>query len=124
MSQGMFRALSLIIQINYILFSDNMNRCILIDDIGEGLDFNRAIKLIKLLIKKVNNKNIQLIMSTNDRFIMNNTPLKYWQFLIRKGRKVSIKNYENSKNIFDNLYKSGLSNFDLFSSKLYLKKDK
>jgi len=63
-------------------------------------------------------------MSTNDRFIMNNTPLEYWQFLIRKGRKVSVKNYENSKEIFDNLYKSGLSNFDLFSSKLYLMKEK
>ncbi len=123
-SQGMFRALSLIIQINYIIFSGIKYGCVLIDDIGEGLDFNRSIKLIKLLIEKIKTKKIQLIMTTNDRFVMNNTPLEYWQFLNRKGHEVSVINYENSKEVFNKLYKSGLSNFDFFSSKIYLGKEK
>ena len=40
-SQGMFRALSLFIQINYAILSDQPS-CIIIDDIGEGLDFQRS----------------------------------------------------------------------------------
>jgi AAA15 family ATPase/GTPase len=76
MSQGMFRALSIIIQINYSLLSKKPS-CILIDDIGEGLDFERASAMIKLLISKAQTGLIQLIMTTNDRFIMNGVPLEY-----------------------------------------------
>jgi hypothetical protein len=48
---------------------------ILIDDIGEGLDFDRSSRLIKLLIEIAEkNENIRLIMSTNDRFVMNAVP--------------------------------------------------
>ncbi|MFM7716780.1 MAG: ATP-binding protein, partial [Microcystis sp.] len=50
-SQGMFRALSLFIQINYAILSDQPS-CIIIDDIGEGLDFQRSSAIIKLLIEK------------------------------------------------------------------------
>lgn len=51
MSQGMFRALYLIIQVNYSLLSRKPS-CILIDDIGEGLDFERSSSMIQLLIDK------------------------------------------------------------------------
>jgi len=68
-SQGMFRALSLVIQLNYSLLA-SVPSCILIDDIGEGLDYERASALIKLLIDKAKETGIQLIMSTNDRFVM------------------------------------------------------
>ena len=44
MSQGMFRALSIIVQINYAVLAGQPS-CILIDDIGEGLDFERSCAL-------------------------------------------------------------------------------
>lgn len=123
-SQGMFRAFSLIIQLNYLIFAEIKGGCILIDDIGEGLDYDRSVKLIKLLIEKLKNTDNQLIMTTNDRFIMNNTPIEHWNILSRKGHVVEVINYENSKKIFNNFYKTGLSNFDFFSSKLYLGEEK
>lgn len=118
MSQGMFRALSLIIQINYIILAQRAT-CIIIDDIGEGLDYERARKLIQLLIQKSEDSNIQLIMATNDRFVMNAIPLKYWTILDRKGHIVKAYNYQNNKELFNEFEDMGLSNFDFFSSEFY-----
>ena len=120
MSQGMFRALSLIIQLTLAQLESTPS-CILIDDIGEGLDFERSSKLIKILIEKANNSPTQLIMSTNDRFVMNNVPLEYWGVLQRVGPTSKIFNYANSKKIFDEFVFTGLSNFDFLSSEFYLK---
>jgi energy-coupling factor transporter ATP-binding protein EcfA2 len=120
-SQGMFRAFSLIVQLNYGIFADNVS-CTIIDDIGEGLDFERSSKLIKLIIDKSIKYNQQLIMSTNDRFVMNNVPLEYWSVLVRKGNVVKIYSYNNAKHLFDEFKLTGLNNFDLFSSD-YLEKE-
>ncbi len=117
-SQGMFRALSLFIQINYGLLS-NISTCILVDDIGEGLDFERSTSLIKRLVEITKDTNIQLIMSTNDRFVMNTVPLEYWLILNRNGGNVENLNYRNSKDMFDDFLDTGLNNFDLFSSGYY-----
>lgn len=122
MSQGMFRTLSLIIQLNYFLLN-NIQGSILIDDIGEGLDFERSSALIKVLINKTENSNIQLIMTTNDRYTMNNVPIEYWLIFNREGSKCYCYNYRNSKEIFDEFELTGLSNFDLFSTNYYLKGD-
>ncbi len=119
MSQGMFRVLSLLAQIAYSKFS-NSATCILIDDIGEGLDYDRSSTLIKLLVDKVKETNIQLIMSTNDRFVMNNVPLEYWSILKRTGPKCITLNIRNAKKIFDDFNFTGLSNFDFFSTDFYL----
>lgn len=51
MSQGMFRALSLVIHINYCILR-KLSGVVLIDDIGEGLDYSRSKSFIDLLIKK------------------------------------------------------------------------
>ena len=118
MSQGMFRTLSLIIQINYYLFME-YSGTILIDDIGEGLDYDRSTSLINVLISKVNKSDIQLIMTTNDQFIMNKVPIEYWSILVRNGSQVNCINYENSKKIFDEFYFTGLNNFDFFSMAFY-----
>jgi len=115
MSDGMFRALAILIHFTYYKLK-KISGSILIDDIGEGLDFERSSKLIKMLIKQAESSNIQLLMSTNDKFIMNGIDLEYWQIIIRKGSSVSIKNYENSKEIFDNFKFTGLNNFDFFST--------
>jgi energy-coupling factor transporter ATP-binding protein EcfA2 len=120
MSQGMFRALSLIIQVNYSLFTATPN-CILIDDIGEGLDFERSSALVKLLIERAKHSSVQLIMATNDRFIMNNVPLEYWLVIQRIGGISKIYNQRNSPKLFDDFKLTGLNNFDFFSSEYFLK---
>lgn len=115
MSQGMFRALSLLVQLNYSLLA-SIPSCILIDDIGEGLDYERSSALIKLLIDKAKNSRVQLIMSTNDRFVMNNVPLEYWSIMQRFSDHSEIYNYRNSKKRFEDFELTGLSNFDFFTS--------
>ncbi len=114
-SQGMFRALSLVIQLNYSLLA-SVPSCILIDDIGEGLDYERSSALIKLLIHKAKKSRVQLIMSTNDRFVMNNAPLEYWSIMQRFLNKSKIYNYRNSRKRFDDFELTGLNNFDFFTS--------
>lgn len=118
MSQGMARAFSLLVQLNYSLMA-KIPSCILIDDIGEGLDYERSKSLIELIIKKVEGSNIQLFMTTNDRFVMNSVPLKYWSVIHREGNKSVFYNYQNSKHTFDDFAFTGLNNFDFFATEFY-----
>lgn len=110
MSQGMFRVLSLLIQLNYFELR-NAAACILVDDIGEGLDFDRSCLLIRLLREKATNSGIQLILSSNDRFIMNEVPLDEWSVIRRSGNHVRIRNYSNASSVFEEFKFTGLSNF-------------
>lgn len=119
-SQGMFKALSLIIQLNFCKFQ-SIPSLILIDDIGEGLDYERSKALFDLLLSNTRKDSVKLIMTTNDRFVMNIVPIDYWLIINRKNSKCKVINYENSKEIFDDFKYTGLSNFDFFSSKFYLK---
>jgi hypothetical protein len=115
MSQGMFRALSLIIQITYNTLK-HLSTTILIDDIGEGLDFERSTSVIKLITKIAEEGKGQIIMSTNDRFVMNNVPLKYWQIIQRNGGQCKVFNYHNSREKFDEFQYMGLNNFDFLAT--------
>jgi AAA15 family ATPase/GTPase len=115
MSQGMFRALSLLIQIAYNTLK-RLPTTILIDDIGEGLDFDRSTRLIELLIQLAEESNIQLIMSTNDRYVMNKVPLKYWQIIQRSGGECNVFNYQNNKAKFEEFKCMGLNNFDFLAT--------
>lgn len=110
MSQGMFRALSLLIQVNYSQMTGK-STCILIDDIGEGLDFDRSCRLIDLLREKAKASNTQIILSTNDRFVMNRVPLEEWSVIQREGSHVRVLNYDNSKELFEEFKFTGMSNF-------------
>lgn len=120
MSQGMFRALSLLIQLNYALKTNKLS-CVVIDDIGEGLDYQRSSSLIKLILSKISKKSVQLIMSTNDRFVMNSVPLDFWIIMHRVGNRSQSIDYRNSKELFDEFELMGLNNFDFFTSKFFLK---
>jgi energy-coupling factor transporter ATP-binding protein EcfA2 len=115
MSQGMFRTLSILIHVNYSQMAKK-SISILIDDIGEGLDFDRSCRLIDLLRKRAKDSNIQLILSTNDRFVMNRVPLEEWSVLQRHGSYVRVRNYENSKELFEEFKFTGLSNFSLLET--------
>lgn len=118
MSQGMFRALSLVIHLNYCIFK-GIPRTMLIDDIGEGLDFSRAQAFISLLIERANANKLQIIMTTNDRFIMNGVPLCYWGIVQRNANKVHVLNERNSKDVFDDFSSLGLNNFEFFSTNFF-----
>ena len=121
LSQGMSRALDLLTLVQYLL-QLNETSIFMLDDIGEGLDYERATKLGKLLVEKIENSNIQLIATTNDSFLMDVIPIKYWNILQREGNTVRSLNYQNSKDLFDKFRLTGLSNFDLFSSDYLLQK--
>jgi energy-coupling factor transporter ATP-binding protein EcfA2 len=115
MSQGMFRCLSVIIQITYAQMSSPPGS-VLIDDIGEGLDYERSCQIIKLLTKKAEESKVQLIMATNDRFVMNTVPLKAWSVLQRSRGDFRVFNYKNSKEKFDEFKFTGMNNFDFFAT--------
>jgi energy-coupling factor transporter ATP-binding protein EcfA2 len=119
MSQGMFRSLALAIQLNYTI-STKQSACILVDDIGEGLDFRRSSGIINLLIEKAKDNKFQLFMTTNDRFVMNGVLLEYWSILHREGSVVRVFNKNNSAKIFEEFEYVGLNNFDFFSSEYFL----
>jgi len=118
MSQGMFRAFSLIVIIEYIL---KMNKycTVAIDDLGEGLDYERATKITNLLFKKITGSKIQLIVTSNDRFLINAANVRYLNILERQGHIVDSFNYLNSKEKFEEFETMGLNVFDFFSGKMY-----
>lgn len=115
MSQGMFRALALVIHINVASFG-KQHTLVLVDDIGEGLDFERSTNLIDLLIRHARETGLQVIMTSNDRFVMNRVPLEYWCLLRRSGSTVRNFTERNSPHKFEEFKFMGLSNFDFFSS--------
>lgn len=115
MSQGMFRALSLIIQTVYAELTSDSG-CVIIDDIGEGLDHERSTKLIQVLMDRATKSKVQLIMATNDRFVMNAVPLEAWSCLRRTPGGCEVLNYENSKVLFDEFRLTGLNNFDFLAT--------
>ncbi len=115
MSQGMFRALALIIHINAASFGKK-HTLVLVDDIGEGLDFERSAGLIDVLISHAKKSALQVIMTTNDRFVMNRVPLEYWILLTRAKSTIRAFSERNSHKKFANFREMGLSNFDFFTS--------
>ncbi|MFZ6780630.1 AAA family ATPase [Undibacterium sp. Ji83W] len=118
MSVGMFRALALIINLNWSIFS-NRSGTLLLDDIGEGLDFERSRSLIELLIHRIEGTSMQLLMTSNDRFVMNSVPLKYWTILKRTGRDVRSYSERNSIKHFEEFKYMGLNNFDFFTADVF-----
>ena len=117
MSMGMFRVLALLVHLNYYELKKSAS-CLMVDDVGEGLDFDRSCELIDLLREKSEKSDLQLILSTNDRFVMNRVPLEEWSVLQRKANHVSVRNYANSKVIFEDFKFTGLSNFSFLEMDL------
>ncbi|WP_313422503.1 AAA family ATPase [Stenotrophomonas rhizophila] len=118
MSQGMFRALGMVIHLNYACFLGE-SRTVVIDDIGEGLDFERACLFVNLLIDRCQEHQFQLFMSTNDRFVMNEVDLDHWCILHREGSLVQATTKRNSPELFREFEFLGLNNFDLFSAGIF-----
>ena len=115
LSQGMYRALSLVIFLENLV-SKNKPYLLVIDDLCEGLDYDRAKKLGELIFNRCLSSNIQLIATSNDVFLMDVVDIKYWNVLTRTGNKVATINYKNTPEVFDDFRFTGLSNFDFFAS--------
>lgn len=121
LSSGMLRALASLVFLHTSRLLKNRD-CLVIDDIGEGLDFDRSTKLIKIFTEEANRGFLQLIMTTNDRFVMNSIPIENWSIIQREGGKVEVFNKSNSPEAFEEFEQWGFSNFDFFSRKAYIKK--
>ena len=115
LSNGMFRVFCVLL---YMLYFSTLQDagCLIIDDMGEGLDYLRSTKLGKIMFSYCKDKNIQLIATSNDSFLMNAIDLQHWNILLRKGNTVHSLNIKNSSDLFERFARTGLSNFDLLSS--------
>jgi len=122
MSAGMFRTLAILIRAELAKRLE-LPFVLVIDDIGEGLDFERAKSLIRLLIDIAKVRHMQLLMSTNDRFVMNEVPLDYWNVVLRQRATVRIINKSNAPLAFKKFEEFGFNNFDFFAKEFYLDDD-
>jgi len=114
LSQGEQRTLTLLTFLA-LLEAEKKAATVLIDDFGEGLDFERATRATEFLLRRVPESLLQFIVATNDRYVMNTVPLEQWTVLVEEGVKTRVFNYANSKQKFDGFKFTGLSNFDFFS---------
>lgn len=118
-SQGFFRAFALLTIIEYLRSSGDVG-AILVDDFGEGLDFDRSKKLAEIIFKEMSDSKIQFIATSNDSFLMNAISLNELTICYRDAHCVKCLNYSTSKQKFEEWKELGLNNFDLFSSNFLL----
>ena len=123
LSQGMFRALAVLIYIEYLI-SRKKPALIIIDDLCEGLDYDKAKKLGNLIFEKCKHSEIQLVATSNDSFLMDTIDIKYWNVLKRENKIVKSLNAKNTSDLFRKFRLTGLSNFDFFSSDFLLQNSK
>lgn len=115
LSSGMIRVLYILCFLEYIKH-ESIHSMLLIDDLGEGLDYSRAIHLGRKVFEVCEEENMQLIASSNESLLMDVVDIAKWQIVRRKNSKLSVINQTNMPELFDEFRMTGLSNFDLFSS--------
>ena len=115
LSNGMYRTLYLLCFLSFIKQETNLS-LLLIDDLGEGLDYSRSVDFGKMIFDDCKEYGLQLIASSNDAFLMDVVDIANWQVLNRKNGKVTAINSENNPDLFRKFRMTGLSNFDFFSS--------
>lgn len=115
LSSGMMRVLYILCFLEYMKHEDK-HSLLLIDDLGEGLDYNRATLLGRMVFEACENEQLQLMASSNDSFLMDVVDISKWQILRRKNSKLKALNQTNTPELFSTFRMTGLSNFDLFAS--------
>ena len=115
LSNGMMRVLYILCFLEYVKHGIK-HSLLLIDDLGEGLDYNRATLLGKKVFDSCDGEHLQMIASSNDPFMMDVVDISKWQIMRKKNSKLFALNQTNSHELFDKFRMTGLSNFDLFSS--------
>lgn len=115
LSQGMYRSLLLFIYLDFLIEQKSAT-LIIIDDLCEGLDFDRATILGKIIFRKMKERNVQFWATTNDFFLMNTVSIENWNIIKMSDGVITTYNFENSKSAFENFMFTGLNNFQLFAS--------
>ena len=114
-STGLIRVVALLTYL-FHLSASGKSGLVLIDDLGEGLDYYRSTRLGKYVCDYCLDKGIQVILTTNDSFLMNVIDIDYWNILSRKGMVVSAVSSQTEPELFEQFRLTGLSNYDLFRS--------
>lgn len=114
MSNGMFRVLYLLVYLHYV--AGDTSGAVLIDDLGEGLDFFRSSSLGKKLFAFGHEHGVQMIVTSNDSFLVDTVDLSAWIILKRTGRVVSSFSAMTNPVEFARFRKLGLNNFDLIKT--------
>lgn len=114
MSNGMFRVLYLFVYLHYV--ASYTSGAVLIDDIGEGLDYFRSSSLGKKLFAFGQEHGVQMIVTSNDSFLVDTVDLSAWVLLKRTGRVVTSISAKTNPEDFARFRKLGLSNFDLMKT--------
>lgn len=126
LSNGMLRVLYIFAYMAY-LSTEQGARTLLVDDLGEGLDFSRSTKLSKIIFDYCEAHDIQLIVTSNDNFLMNAVNLDFWVILQRNGEHTTGISKKTHPDMFLKFKKMGLNNFDMLSTDFiyrYLEKAK
>lgn len=126
MSNGMMRVFYIFSYLAY-LSAEEGAKTLLIDDLGEGLDFSRSKKLSKIIFDYCEEHGIQLIATSNDNFLMNAVDLRHWIVLLRENENITAVCEKTHPEMFLKFKRLGLNNFDLFSTDFiskYLKSNK
>jgi ABC-type Na+ transport system ATPase subunit NatA len=114
-SSGMVKVIFLIVFLHLI----EEGSCILIDNAGDGLDYKRSINILPIVEKMAGDR--QIIISTNNEILLNQTDMRSWNILYRDGSTVRAYNYENSKEQLTRFAETGLSNYEYFQGGYFLK---
>lgn len=115
MSNGMLRVFYIFTYMSYIATIESA-KTFLIDDLGEGLDYSRSARLSKMMFDYCEAHDIQLIVTSNDKFLMNAIDLNYWIILQRYGNEVKTYSRSTHPEMFTKFRKMGLNNFDILST--------
>ena len=115
LSSGMLRTVYILCFLEFIKHYDGVSM-LMIDDLGEGLDYGRSTHLGRMVFEDCKNSNLQLIASSNDAFLMDVVDINNWQVLRRNVSKVTSINHANNPDMFRKFRMTGLANFDFFSS--------
>lgn len=124
LSTGMVCTIYILVLLEYLSTHDKPS-CILIDDFSEGLDYERSKQLGRLIFDYSLEHDIDLIVSSNDSFLMDEISTDNWIILSRNGSIVKSISQRTHPDLFDEFSFTGLNNFTLFSSnfiKQYLSK--
>ena len=103
--------LYLLVYLHYIaVYSSGV---VLIDDLGEGLNYFRSSSLGKKLFGFAREHGIQMIVTYNDNFLVDTVDISSWVLLKREGRVVSSFSEKTNSDAFSRFRKLGLNKFDL-----------
>ena len=116
LSNGMLRVLYLLAFIIKMKANGKRLSLLLIDDLGEGLDYKRAKDLSVRVFEACEENSLQLITSSNDGLIMDVVDLSKWHVLRKSNSRVSAISQASNPDLFEEFRFTGLSNFDFFSS--------